>query len=156
MGFSSMGKVVAFDERSYFSEGDARFRELGVFLNFALAGNATFILRSHRTGRRITYKIQRTTYRHGWLVSLPKTPFESYLLLGRLSNAAVPSFKPVHMGGYCHPATIVFAWFIGQTLSAGRLPSGVDVWHVGRCGRCGRRLAYDCYPTGLGETCERD
>lgn len=49
----------------------------------------------------------------------------------------------------------VFAWLWATRLSTGReLPEQVEVWHEGRCGRCGRRLTVpESISTGFGPEC---
>ncbi len=47
-----------------------------------------------------------------------------------------------------------FGYFTRQVLQHGNLPEALEVWHEGRCGRCGRKLTTpQSVETGFGPVC---
>jgi len=118
---------------------------------YTLAGKAVLTLESTKTGKRYTYKIKSKP--GVWFVSLLTGSnndcdytyiafFREDLQL-RLSNkSAMPeSAKPVQ----------AFKFFLDRL---GDLPDSLNVYHSGKCGRCGRTLTVpESIKIGLGATC---
>jgi hypothetical protein len=127
---------------------------------FMLAGNARVTLKSLATGTRFTYQIRPPKARDGeaptiWFVGLlTGTDNESsYTYMGCLNeprgfwqtakSPISPDAKSVKAFDWC--------W---QAIRHGRLPVGVEVWHEGRCGRCGRTLTVpESIASGFGPEC---
>lgn len=127
-------------------------------LQYMLAGRATVTLVSKKTGQRFTFKI--------------KSPKEA--------NDDAPRFVNLlrgadNEGDYSYMATIfsrkdlrwsakskveqtapsakAFQWAFNK-LIAGQLPDQLEIWHEGRCGKCGRKLTVpESIATGLGPEC---
>jgi len=50
-----------------------------------------------------------------------------------------------------------FAYFTRHLLHHGNLPPALEVWHEGRCGRCGRKLTTpQSVETGFGPVCAQN
>lgn len=143
--------------------------------SFMLAGNAIFTLQSCKTGARYTYKIHKADEEPGkaptWFVSLLTGPdnLGDYQYLGLIS--ATQSFRISEDGQGSTVQTLqfrltkksrlpitslpvlAFRW-VFEKLRAGIEPVGVEIWHAGRCGRCGRVLTVpESIELGLGPEC---
>ena len=123
---------------------------------FALAGKATFTLRSPSTGKWFTYHVEsgRPLMRPIWFVSLLFTP-ASYAYLGFLGedeawrhggskSCARPDATSSRAFDWC--------WY---RISRLRSLAGAEFWHEGSCGRCGRTLTVPgSLAAGLGPVCQ--
>jgi len=137
---------------------------------FMLAGNATFTLRSKTTSKRFTYKIQkipdegrRGWNTHRWWCKLLTGPDNSndFKYFGMLYGAR-------DGGSYCYvhgkpgkscaarssESVKAFTYTVGNIFDRTRIPDGVEFWHAGKCGRCGRKLTDpDSIESGFGPEC---
>jgi hypothetical protein len=130
------------------------------------AGRATITLVSLRTGARFTYRVSTPTDRNtgepatdGTLMVSVLTGSDntsSYTWLGRVVREIFyvgrknPKPGEIRKDAPCSVA-FEFAW---KALLRGEIPTGLEIWHEGRCGRCGRKLTV---PTsvarGFGPEC---
>ena len=130
---------------------------------FALAGRATLTIRSKSTGTRFTYKIAqpkdlRDPSKPIWFVSLLSgTDNESdYNYLGQIyADGRYQHGRRARIGEDA-PAARAFHWFWQSV----QHPDGekalklIEVWHEGRCGRCGRKLTVpESIASGFGPEC---
>lgn len=131
-------------------------------LKFALAGNARLTLVSQRTGTRFTYRIKAKTVKGGeapaapWFVSLLSGQDNDgdYTFLGTIFDDRV-TYRHGRKATVSPdaPSAKGFAW-AWSFLAKGELPPGCEVWHEGRCGRCGRALTVpSSIAQGLGPEC---
>ncbi|HVO30501.1 MAG TPA: DUF6011 domain-containing protein [bacterium] len=146
-----------------------KFQDAGAAARFALAGDAVLTLRSLRTGTRYTYRVRladganpdslfRTALsaERRWFVSLLVGPENTrdYAYLGTVSGE-VPVFRLTRkskMSFESGPARA--ARFFFECLARGAFPPGLEVWHEGRCGRCGRLLTVpESVEAGIGPDC---
>jgi hypothetical protein len=128
---------------------------------FALAGNATLTLKSIKTGCRFTYKIRRPAERGPvrFFISLMNGPDNerSFAYLGQVYNEA-SGLRYVHgrkskIGAGC-ASNIAFDWFWKHVIGKREMPSNLEVWHAGSCGRCGRTLTVpESIKSGFGPEC---
>lgn len=119
-----------------------------------------YTLRSRKTGVRFTYRTRRMfnqsttpSWAHGLLVGpdnerdyapLAQTSGGVWTLTGRIQAAA--------------PAARAHQWAYEHVLAAARnaapMPDLLEVWHEGRCVRCGRKLTTpESVAAGLGPEC---
>jgi hypothetical protein len=124
-------------------------------LAFMLAGKSTVTLVSQRTGARFTYRIKRV---------YPDAPlFAVKLLTGPNNDQDYRRFAKIMDGslslvtGSCageeSPSYRAIRW-VFEHLMQGAMPPLVEVWHEGRCGRCGRRLTVpESIGIGIGPDC---
>jgi hypothetical protein len=125
---------------------------------FVLAGNATFTLRSTKTGARFTYKVR---------ASRSSTPDKPLYFVGLLSGPQNDSdyryIGFISDGRFMHsaksrvtkdaPSFLAFSWWFAR-LMAGEDTSAVEVFHAGSCGRCGRTLTVpESIALGIGPEC---
>lgn len=122
---------------------------------FMFAGNAILTLVSKSTGNRFTFKIRQPEPSKPWFVTvLSGSDNEaSYSFLG--SIFADGSYRHGARSKIVHdaPSAQAFAWFHRQ-LARDAIPPTLEVWHEGRCGRCGRTLTVpESIARGIGPEC---
>lgn len=139
-------------------------------LAYATAGDATVTLESTKTGKHFTYQIQAPR-QGGRRDHASDKRFVSvlsgdnvYSYIGFVTNKTRGPrgkgeerdcpWRFVHAGRKAAanrdaPSVVAVAWFFRHPESA-----AVNVYHSGRCGRCGRELTHpDSILTGLGPVC---
>ena len=134
--------------------------------NFVLAGNATITIRSQKTETRFTFRIRppkENRSRPIWFVSA---------LTGSDNNSTYQYLGHIrHDLSYDHgrksritvdaESAKAFRWFWhmveGGNCEHGRavrLFEQLEIWHEGRCGRCGRKLTVpESIESGFGPDC---
>lgn len=124
---------------------------------FMLAGNATFTVRSEKTQTRFTLKVRKPTLTSPHFVSV---------LTGSDNESAYGFVGTIFGNGtYAHgtrsritpdaPSAKAARWVVERVL-AGKELSHCELWHEGRCGRCGRALTVpSSIELGLGPECAK-
>lgn len=130
-------------------------REVSDPLAFVTGGKAFFTLRSVKTGVRYTYRVTQNE-KGGWFVSLLDGPdnWSNYKYIGFIGQSD-RRFRVTAKSTLPATSTPVraFTW-TWERLSSGRSIEGVEVWHEGKCGRCGRKLTVpESIQTGFGPEC---
>jgi hypothetical protein len=130
----------------------------GEALRFIVAGKAIFTLRSARTGTRYTYKVVVADERPGmapaWFVSLlvGQDNTSDYQYIGLLTEQGFRTTRASTLRPDSKPV-VAFSWTINHLRSA-TLPSTLEIYHEGRCGRCGRPLTVpESITSGYGPEC---
>jgi len=123
-------------------------------VQFIQAGNAVFTLVSKKTGARFTYKVTESDdgklFFVGVLTGPDNTSDYSYLGIIRAGVFMQTAKSRIWPGA---PSYDAFAWFWKQ-LDKPALPDTLEVWHEGRCGRCGRPLTVpESIERGIGPEC---
>ena len=125
---------------------------------FTLAGNATVTLVSEKTGNRFTFKVRQSkpnadgsqVHFVGVLTGSDNTSNYSYL--GILSQNQFRRTAKSAIGADA-PSAKAAEWAFNRILQ-GVLPQGLQVWHEGKCGRCGRKLTVpSSIESGIGPEC---
>jgi hypothetical protein len=128
---------------------------------FITAGNSTFTVKSVKTGTRFTYRVRAVDdpRPHGptHFVSMMRGPDNEtdYSYLGQLYDGQ-PSYQHGRKSKIDQhaPCAKAIDWLCHKLLLGVALPSVVEFWHEGRCGRCNRKLTD---PTsiarGIGPEC---
>lgn len=135
---------------------------------FILAGNATITLVSRRTGQRYTYRIKQAQDNDGsrrqfWFVALlsGQDNESDYHYIGYINKDLHFIYGQKSNIGRTSPSVRAFTWFyecvdINEPETRDRLFAGVEVWHEGKCGRCGRKLTVpSSIEQGFGPECVR-
>jgi hypothetical protein len=120
---------------------------------FALAGNATLTLVSLKTGARFTYRIRKGKKRPDDPHFVSVRDGEGFSYLGCVFKDG--TFKVTRRSRYDsgQPCARAFRFF-KEALDAGAFHPQLEVWHEGRCGKCGRQLTVpESIATGLGPEC---
>lgn len=128
-------------------------------LEYMLAGHATITLRHNVSGNRYTYKINvpQDTSRGlcHFVVLLSGPDNESdFTYLGMIGQDK--RFRLTKASRLPESSAPVFAFkSVFERLTSGAaLPSTIEIWHEGRCGRCGRTLTVpESIERGIGPEC---
>jgi hypothetical protein len=123
---------------------------------FVLAGNARFTLRSKATGTRFTFKVRQPAENKPHFVSLlnGSSNEEDYKFLGTIFP---DGYRPGRRSSITPdaPSAKAFTWF-WKKLGEGKLSDQLEVWHEGRCCRCGRTLTVpESIASGIGPECAK-
>lgn len=139
----------------------SRQLKIDTALEFLFAGKAIFTVKSTKTGKHFTYK-----------VSEPKTPkgnkqvhFIS-LLTGSDNESDYQYFATIFdKKAYMHgrrsrigadaPGVVAFKYTLEHLLQ-GDLDTRVQIFHEGRCCKCGRKLTHpESIESGIGPECSK-
>ena len=129
-------------------------------LSYMVAGRATVTLVSKKSGKRFTYRIrQPEAGSDRRFVSLLNGPDNTsdYMYMGMLvtSESGLWRIRSTQASRVPEsaPSYRAVAWAL-RRLSTGEMPEELEVWHHGRCGRCGRTLTVpESISSGLGPVC---
>jgi hypothetical protein len=127
-------------------------------MKYMLAGKSFVTLVSLASGNRYTYKIELTDKRNpndadAYFVSLLNGPdnWSNYQYIGLIRNGSFGRTAKSRVSADA-PSFIGFDYCFAQ-LSKGTI-NGFEVWHEGKCGRCGRKLTVpESIATGFGPEC---
>jgi hypothetical protein len=138
-------------------EGRIEARILSDHLRFVLAGNCTFTARSTRTGKRYTFKVSKpkdsqNDIRFVGLLSGPDNESD-YVYVGMITPDLL--FKLTRASRMTFDSEPVKAFdYIWCFLRLNEEPKNVEIWHSGRCARCGRKLTVpESIASGFGPEC---
>ena len=127
--------------------------------NYLFAGKACVTLRSQKTGARYTYKISHKKDGDISFVSLLTGPNNEtdYRYLGLLPDDDATRLRGVGRGKSCAqpdaPSARAFQYLLDYVWGTAS-GAGLEVWHEGRCGRCGRKLTVpESIESGIGPEC---
>lgn len=124
---------------------------------FILAGNAYFTLKSLKTGDHFTFRVKKSKKTPTYFVNVRSGPEDGriYHLLGLINTEA--QYNALKKNAYRIWATksgVAFDWFWRHLTERNHIPTGLEVWHDGRCCRCGRRLTDpESIDRGIGPEC---
>ena len=125
---------------------------------FVYAGKAIFTLKNAQTGNRFTYKLSRKkSLKEGdedvLFVKVLSRPDNNsdYTFIGTIFGKSRYRHSPKSPFGPETTSSKAIDWLVNNI---DRLPQNIEVWHEGRCGRCGRRLTVpESIQRGLGPEC---
>lgn len=134
---------------------------------YIFAGNARFTLVSRKTGSRFTYrmKVRKRDVEDGlcdqsraYFISLLRgqNNDRDYAYVGVVKWPGTLWLTSASRMGRKAPAVIALVWFLDQVKlrNTGVLDELLEVWHDGRCGRCGRSLTVpSSVERGIGPEC---
>lgn len=129
---------------------------------FMMSGNATLTVISLRTGTRFTYKVKRPDdfkpERPSWFVSVlnGSDNEHDFAYIGLITGAAEPAFRLTKGSKLADsaPSVVAFSYFSRFLFMRDAVSPLLEVWHEGRCGRCGRKLTVpESVEQGFGPEC---
>lgn len=131
-------------------------------LKLIFAGNAYFTIRNSETGNRFTYHVQKSKPNERFpnpihFISVLTGPDNtaSYSFLGQIYGER----KYKHNSSRSHvtedaQSVQVVKWLMRVIENGLKLPPQIEIWHEGRCCRCGRMLTVpESIELGLGPEC---
>ena len=119
---------------------------------FVLAGNSTFTILNSQTGNRFTYKVRKAKENDIYFVSVltGSDNNNNYTFIGYIKNNYFNHSKKSRISEES-TSFKAFSWLFRNITN---IPSVVEVWHEGKCGRCGRTLTTpESVQRGLGPEC---
>ena len=126
-------------------------------LEFIFAGNARFTFLNANTGNRYTYRVKKhKTVEDLFFVSILNGPNneDNYNFIGSVRNS---TYKHSAKSSATEDAVSVKVFtYVLTHLVKGDLPSFIEIWHEGTCGRCNRALTVpSSIENGIGPECAR-
>lgn len=131
--------------------------------SFIFAGNALFTLVSKRSGARKTFKVEQAEQRAGdtrepgFFVKLLNGPQNTtdYRYLGFAFRSPRGYGFKLNKNGWATEAGAAFSWLLSQLSGSQEwFAEQCEVWHEGRCGKCGRTLTTpESIERGIGPVC---
>lgn len=127
-------------------------------LDFIFAGNSLFTVLNTQTGNRFTFKVKSAKKTEGeeqnvHFVRILTNP-EVFEFIGTTFDGKYHHSKKTRISEDAQSVR-VFKWLINQ-LVLGTLPETVEIWHEGRCGKCGRVLTVpNSIEFGIGPECAK-
>lgn len=127
-------------------------------LDFILGGNALFTVLSVNSGKRYTFKVLHDCkndriFKVGVLNGTDNK--KNYKQIGDIlkgNDALSHLFEPLRTV-HPHPSTVAFE-YIFYNLCLGKFMPTLEIWHEGRCCRCGRVLTVpESISMGIGPEC---
>lgn len=131
-------------------------------LSFALAGNATITIRSIASESRFTYKIKQCADKPTlWFLALMNGPDNEnhFQYLGNIRTLDGKDFTLEHGRKSSVSVDAVswkaISWFWAH-VNQNSMPTTVECWHEGRCGKCNRKLTVpESIERGIGPECAK-
>jgi hypothetical protein len=119
-------------------------------LNFILAGNSTVTFLNTETDNRFTYKVKKAKDNDIFFVSVLTSP-DIYTYIGYINK----DFKLGKKSKLTKSAQSVKVFnYIFKKLKSKSLVDFIEIWHNGKCGKCGRKLTVpSSIDTGIGPEC---
>lgn len=128
-------------------------------LKFTLAGRAVFTVKSRRTGKRFTFKVNKKENGTIFFVSFlrgPNNDVGDFSYLGIIRDSTM-EFSFTKNSAAKEDASVAQAWVWVWDAVCGQDEgkfNTFEFWHMGKCGRCGRALTDpDSIRLGLGPIC---
>lgn len=121
---------------------------------FMVAGNSTVTLKSTKTGKHFTYKLKKAKDKAILFVSLLFGDNASdYIYIGCIFDDKGLKTTKASKCTSDAPGFKAFSW-AWNNIKRLNIPDALEVWHEGRCGRCGRKLTEpESIACGLGPVC---
>lgn len=124
--------------------------------DFALAGKARLTLVSKKTNTRFTYKVKKAKQDPPrWFVSYLRgsSNENDYTYIGHFADTMNFAIGRNVQVSNSAAVMVAFRWFL-HNLRSDHVPDTLEVWHEGRCGRCGRLLTVpSSIERGIGPEC---
>lgn len=138
-------------------EADGCFTSATAARAFLMAGNATATLVSKKTEARFTFKVRKPEDGDGsfLFVSVLNGPdnWQNYAYIGYIRRGVFfhGGAKAKVGADAASVKAFSYAWL---NLAQGNIPAALEIWHEGKCGRCGRKLTVpSSIASGFGPEC---
>jgi hypothetical protein len=127
-----------------------------LWYEYILAGDSFVTLKSLRTGSEMSYHIQKQTairHIHHVRYRVESKKGAQYIYVGTIFDKKF--FRLSGKSRVTLDSVIYVAFnYVIEKLRNGVIDMGVEIYHEGKCGRCGRRLnSEESMKTGYGSDC---
>lgn len=120
-------------------------------LKFMFAGNSIATFVNTKTDNRFTFKVKQKKYTNLFFVSV-LTGADTYTYIGTVVSGEFRHGKKSKITKESQSVR-VFQYVLTNLINSS-LPNFVEVWHEGRCGKCGKTLTVpSSIANGLGPEC---
>lgn len=124
-------------------------------IKFILAGNSTFTFLNTKTQNRFTYKVKLSKNSKEdnpvFFVKVLTSP-DVYQFVGSICKNKFKWSQKSKISAEAQ-SVVVFQYVFSKLID-GKLDSCVEIWHEGKCGRCGRQLTVpESIEIGIGPDC---
>jgi uncharacterized protein DUF6011 len=122
---------------------------------FIMAGNARFTLRSERSGTRYSFRVAKSDDGKLHFVSMLSGPDNEsdYVYVGIIRDGRFTTTRKSKLTMDSEPIR-AFVWTFRHLIEKNAVPEHLELWHEGRCGRCGRTLTVpESIASGFGPEC---
>jgi hypothetical protein len=122
-------------------------------VEFILAGKSLFTLLNSKSDNRFTFKVKKHKVDDVYFVSVLTNP-DVYQFLGIIKNQKFTHSKSSKISKDAQSFRVFDYVFFN--LCKGTLPEFIEIWHEGKCGKCGRTLTVPLsIETGFGPECQK-
>jgi len=123
-------------------------------LDFIFAGKSIFTCKNVETGKRFTFGVRKHKKDEIYFVSVLSSP-DIYTFIGSIRKDT--NYKHSLKSTVTEDAQSVDVFdYIIRSLRVDKLPKIVQIWHEGKCGKCGRRLTVpESIESGIGPQCSK-
>lgn len=124
-------------------------------LTFALAGNARLTIVSKGTGQRFSYRLRASEDGKITFVGVltGSDNEHAYTYIGCIKERSYARGVKSKIDEDA-PSARAFTFFWRHLIERTHVHEGLEVWHEGRCGRCGRTLTVpESIERGIGPDC---
>ena len=120
-------------------------------LRFIFAGKSLVTFLNTKTDNRFTFKVKQAKNSNLFFVSVLTSP-DIYTYIGTTTNGVYKHGSKSNISKDAQSVK-VFEYVVNK-LKIDNLPDFVEVWHEGKCGKCGRTLTVpSSIATGIGPEC---
>ena len=122
-------------------------------LKFIFAGKSIVTFLNSETGNRFTFRIKQAKDSNLFFVSVLTSP-DIYTYIGTVVGGVYTHGKKSTISKEA-TSVKVFSYVLSR-LKENILPVIIEIWHEGRCGKCGKTLTVPAsIATGIGPECAR-
>ena len=121
-------------------------------LDFIFGGNALFTVKNIKTENRFTFKVIKHKKEDIFFVKVLTNP-DMYEFIGSIRKGTDYKHSSKSRISDDAQSVKVFGYLVNK-LNTNTLPEFIQIWHEGRCGRCGRTLTVpESIESGFGKYC---
>lgn len=127
---------------------------------FMYAGKSIFTIKNTETGNRFTFKIQADKKKlpiHYVSFLWGSDNESNYQFFGTIFDQKSYYFSKNHAKIKADATVaLAFKWFFELLNSNSEFPTNIQIWHEGKCCRCGRKLTVpESIADGIGSECAK-
>jgi len=124
-------------------------------LSFIMGGKSIFTAKNNETGNRFTFKVNKGDQGDIYFLSVLTQP-NIFEFIGTFYPSTLVKISPKSRITEQSTSYKVFNYILSH-LRKGDLPKQVEIWHEGKCAKCGRSLTDpDSIKTGWGPYCRKN
>jgi len=120
-------------------------------VEFILGGKSLFTFLNTKSDNRFTYKVKKHKIDDVYFVSVLTSP-DVYQYIGMIKNQEYTHTRKSKISKESQSVRVFD--FVFSKLKTANLPEFIEIWHEGKCGKCGRTLTVpSSIKSGFGPEC---